>query len=318
MLKMVDGTGIIGVDMVCPLGGTVSPPQPPNYDKVEVEGVGSLMLPNSLKAPLERVELLGNSVQGENPSPDNPQKIKSAGKYDEASRKYLFDVKVTGKNIFNKNAVKQGYDFRINGEIKDLDKVQVEEGNQTTDYEPYQESQTLTLVSDRPITKWDKLVEQGGEYGWLYQSAIDTDVKPSRVDLFPNGFSLFKDYDNGVHVYKVTNIKKAIGFQTSLCEQFKNKDGSYSTGDLFCYSDQPSMQMQYFVTNISTLENFKTWMETNPLTMVYKTTQAEFIPLSESEQTQLRNLHSYSGTTNIMVDSGEVPCGIKLTYRKEK
>ena len=44
MLKMVDGTGIIGVDMVCPLGATVSPPQPPNYDKVEMEGVGSLTL----------------------------------------------------------------------------------------------------------------------------------------------------------------------------------------------------------------------------------------------------------------------------------
>lgn len=80
MLKMVDGTGIIGVDMVCPLGGTVSPPQPPNFDKVEMEGVGSLMLPNSLKAPLERVELLGNSTQGENPAPDNPQEIKSAGR----------------------------------------------------------------------------------------------------------------------------------------------------------------------------------------------------------------------------------------------
>lgn len=80
MLKMVDGTGIIGVDMVCPLGGTVSPPQPPNYDKVEVEGVGSLMLPNSLKAPLERLELIGNSTQGENPAPDNPQEIKSAGR----------------------------------------------------------------------------------------------------------------------------------------------------------------------------------------------------------------------------------------------
>lgn len=88
MLKMVDGTGIIGVDMVCPLGGTVSPPQPPNFDKVEMEGVGSLMLPNSLKAPLERVELLGNSVQGENPAPDNPQEIKSAGR----KSKNLFNI----------------------------------------------------------------------------------------------------------------------------------------------------------------------------------------------------------------------------------
>ena len=282
MLKMVDGTGIIGVDMVCPLGTTASPPQPPNYDNIEMEGVGSLVLPNSLKAPLERVELIGNSVQGENPAPDNPQEIKSAGKWNEGTQKYEIDVKVTNSE--------QGWT----------------------------EEQTLTLTSDRPITKWDKLGEWGGEYGWLYQSAIDTDVKPSRGDLFPNGFSLFKDFGNGVYVYKVTNIKKAIGFQTSLCEQFKNKDGSYSTGDLFCYSDQPSMQMQYFVTDIPTLEEFKTWMETNPLTMVYKTTQAEFVPLSESEQTQLRSLHSYNGTTNIMVDSGEVPCGIKLTYRKEK
>lgn len=101
MLKMVDGTGIIGVDMVCPLGGTASSPQPPNYDKVEVEGVGSLMLPNSLKAPLERVELIGNSVQGENPSPDNPQEIKSAWKWNDGTQKYEVDVKVTGKNLLD-------------------------------------------------------------------------------------------------------------------------------------------------------------------------------------------------------------------------
>lgn len=88
MLKMVDGTGIIGVDMVCPLGATVSPPQPPNYDNIEMEGVGSLMLPNSLKAPLERLESIGNSTQSENPAPDNPQEIKSAGR----KSKNLFDI----------------------------------------------------------------------------------------------------------------------------------------------------------------------------------------------------------------------------------
>lgn len=515
MLKMVDGTGIIGVDMVCPLGGAVSPPQPPNFDKIEMEGVGSLTLPNSLKAPLERVELIGNSVQptttGKNlanpsefvigalagdtgnvinlkqyittgyipvipgkrystscgnkfsahtiiaydkekakinsqinmssempensayirrsyvkvdmtditesdleslkkvlmvnegdsakpyepytggkpsPRPEYPQEIKSVGRLNEDTGKYEVDVKVTGKNLLNLQKEpdvkgiylgwKLGDGRNITLSVKDkgnnaditgcylglsrtgstgnigvawmvnngtvsikeitntcqyvsvyppykttvqklLDRfdIQLEFANNATNYEPYKE-QTLTLTSDRPITKWDKLVERGGQYGWLYQSASNTDVKPSRLDLFPNGFSLFKDFGNGVYVYKVTNIKKAIGFQTSLCEQFKNKDGSYSTGDLFCYSDQPSMQMQYFVTDIPTLEEFKTWMEANPLTMVYKTTESHFIPLPESEQTQLRNLHSYIGTTNIMVDSGEIPCGIKLTYRKEK
>ena len=61
MLKMVDGTGIIGVDMICPLG--ISTPQPPNYDRVELEGAGMLVLPNSLDAPLERLELGGKTEQ---------------------------------------------------------------------------------------------------------------------------------------------------------------------------------------------------------------------------------------------------------------
>ena len=50
MLKMVDGTGIIGVDMVCPLGGTVSPPQPPNFDKVEDGRGGEFNASKQLKS----------------------------------------------------------------------------------------------------------------------------------------------------------------------------------------------------------------------------------------------------------------------------
>ena len=72
MFEMVDGTGIIGVDMICPLG--VSAPQPPNYDRVELEGAGMLVLPNSLDAPLERLELGGKTDQvqttGKNLLPD--------------------------------------------------------------------------------------------------------------------------------------------------------------------------------------------------------------------------------------------------------
>ena len=511
MLKMVDGTGIIGVDMICPLG--VSTPQPPNYDRVELEGAGMLVLPNSLDAPLEGLELGGKTEQvqttgaqllkpkdgsytvfgvsvdianGEiklsgtatssggrtirlsepfllkagtyssevdgkidfilsknsdnsyltnllvknfnvnedtevyvglnvmaqntynnkyhimlnsgniplpyepytggkpSPSPEYPQEIKNVGKWNEETQKYEVDVKVTGKNLFDKDSVKKGYEFssvasdmespregwfvsdfisvaegkvyisgkstgggcklynkdklfvkniqatsgqltieegisyfRLNGETKDLNNIQVELGSVSTTYEPYRKLQTLTITSDRPITKWDRLVEQGGQIGWLYQSAIDTDVKPSRLDLFPYGFSLFKDFGNGVYVYKVVNIKKTTGFQTSLCEQFKNKDGSYSTGDLFCYSDQPSIKMQYFVTDIPTVEEFKTWMETKPLTMVYKTESTEFVPLPQSEQNAIRALKTYYPTTVITADGGELDPDIKATYRKE-
>ncbi len=49
-------------------------------DKLYFDKDGKIVQTNSLKAPLERLELIGNSVQGENPAPDNPQEIKSAGR----------------------------------------------------------------------------------------------------------------------------------------------------------------------------------------------------------------------------------------------
>ena len=204
----------------------------------------------------------------------------------------------------------------LQGFLEHIKTLQIENSNTPTSYEPYQE-QTLTLTSDRPLTKWDKLTEQGGEYGWLYQSAIDSDVKPSRADLFPYAFGLYKKHDNGAYTYRVFNSKKINGYQTSYCKQFTNKNGSYNTGELFCYSDQPSLKDQYFTTDIQNLEEFITWMEANPLTMIYKTVETEFVPLSESEQIKLRNLHSYNGTTHIFVDSGEVAAEISATYMRK-
>lgn len=517
MLKMVDGTGIIGVDMVCPLGGTVSPPQPPNYDNVEMEGVGSLMLPNSLKAPLERLELIGNSTQGENPAPENPQEIKSAGRksknllnlqkqpdvketylgwkvsdgrnvvlsvkdkgnnaditgcYLGLSRTggssdgvvwvvnngsvavkevvsknqyvsvfpsnettvrkllerfdiqveygsnatdyepygYLLDVKVTGKNLFDQSKLISGFinmttgafeestntsfanslildkpillksgqtlvtsvdnkyvqnflryrtyrkdgTFLINNEPlsfsykatedlyvialfyngmseEDKKSLQIEISDEPTTYEPYTE-QTLTLTSDRPLTKWDKLVEQGGQYGWLYGSKIyvvtGNEVFESRdgynIESYTNRFfilnDLLKENDalkplaymkclrNVQYVYSPNIFEE--GFETNI-NQFHIKLSNDRVGILA--SDDHAVRTAKFSEYMKKIHK-----NGNPIEILYATTDTVFLPLPQSEQTQLRNLHSYNGTTNITVDSGEVPCGIKLTYRKEK
>ena len=423
MLKMVDGTGIIGVDMVCPLGGAVSPPQPPNFDKVEMEGVGSLMLPNSLKAPLERVELLGNSTQGENPAPDNPQEIKNAGKWDEGTQKYEVDVRVARKNLFPysndfsnwKKGVNNSYfgsvtsdesgitlealkpyskmvsptfklkpnteytvsaiiDAKDNSksigvrifknlnvsdylkqiviasrkstnrpqkvsatfttdDLKDTNEVylqldcswsdsvlptivtfydiQLELGNNATNYQPYTE-QTLTLISDRPITKWDKLVEQGGSMGWLYSGKIAKEFtfvsKASDENISGRIRRRFKTSLNG----KFPQTDKVMcNFLTTDNVRNDYSIGIVGSGDIYIYF--------YENTGVETLEQANHWLKNLPFekTIIFERKTTEFVPLSESEQTQLRNLHSYNGTTNIMVDSGEVECGIKLTYRKE-
>lgn len=503
MLKMVDGTGIIGVDMVCPLGGAVSPPQPPNYDKVEMEGVGSLTLPNSLKAPLERLELIGNSVQGENPAPDNPQEIKSAGRksknlfniadlrvgqvqkdgtinekqiyyrtvildvpqdgkyritfnsnddyimlyFTEAYANgaysnpyirvhagnpnyyitlakgknilsfsthtasgnivfttdhnimiaaesetldyepygYFFDVKVTGKNLFDREKARDttnwiirdgdGYakfpirvgkgnkatfsytekltpgkgfylgiaqsdtgsavgwlyhstEINLNNNkltvvakgdclylscnktsiqkfFDTIQTLQVEMGSEPTPYEPYTE-QTLTLTSDRPITKWDKLVEQGGQYGWLYQSEVKEYRGENSVSLYDSGFYFLL---NNKNITKgegyCSELKQHVPYEKNPCISFNMASNTYA----YTLNTQ-----EIYGSSVSEIEEY---LKIHPLHLVYKTEATEFVPLSQEEQTQLRNLHSYNGTTNITVDSGEVPCGIKLTYRKE-
>lgn len=423
MLKMVDGTGIIGVDMICPLG--ISTPQPPNYDRVELEGAGILVLPNSLDAPLERLELGGKTEQVQTTG----AQLFEASRYEGVTKNgvtvtvkdgvitatgtpnintwiQVFVSRENYQKLFkpeNKIYLKTNkskdcnYDFGIYGAFGSPIVGTIREGNSgkelpaelprnDTDFyffidvkigtelkgsikpivyhdgdgtwEPYTGSksspspeyqqeiknsgkwneetqkyevdvkvtnaeqnwskeQTLTLTSDRPITKWDKLVEQGGEIGWLYQSEIDDNVKPSRTDLFPHGFSLYKNQENGTYTYKSTNIKKAIGFQTSYCKQFRNKDAAYQSAELWHYSDQPSMKIQYFNTDIATVEEFIEWMESNPLTMVFKTESATFVPLPQSEQNAIRALKTYYPTTVITVDGGEVDPDIKVTYRKE-
>nr|DAJ41825.1 MAG TPA: hypothetical protein [Bacteriophage sp.] len=409
MLKMVDGTGIIGLDMVCPLGGAVSPPQPPNYDNVEMEGAGSLMLPNSLKAPLERVELTGNSVQGENPAPENPQEIKSAGRFDEASGKYLFDVKVTGKNLFDINnyvgSIKKisesefhteakwgtligdinlkaggkyniSYTFeidsitnsdcgvrikctksdgtvsyifdlpkmtgyvcnytksavvpvgtvkceillytdvklKIGGTFKKLMIAEDSENVALNIYEPYTEqfakialNEPLrgigeyndTITKDGVARKIKKAVFDGSE-GW----SIDKIVEGNTTQTF---VLILKD------VLSIPNHDKRI-----MCDKFKFGTALW-TKDIVAigtYSNKLYLNVEKDKT--PDLQTFKTWLSQNPLTVDYVLAEPVTEPLPESVQQQLQALHSENGVTHVFVDSGEVPCGIKLTYRKEK
>lgn len=512
MLKMVNGTGIIGVDMICPLG--VSTPQPPNYDRVELEGAGMLVLPNSLDAPLERLELGGKTEQfsakglnlfnykdfvdistyadegagyrrkylqlkpntsyrmtifknrmspsadatvmfignkekydntaangmivlftrtdkksativtgesgqivfklnknstpelqeeylskadiilsegsteipyepytGGKPSPSQeyPQEIKNPGKWNEETRKYEVDVKVVGKNLFDVNYFAESENYQnkegdatywkyatfkvkpnttytvskrkslnVNGAInngiyyggalafnndvnsvkittkddgvfyviffyrsedvnilKEMD-IQIELGETLTEYEPYKE-QTLTLTSDRPLTKWDRLVEQGGEIGWLYGSVIATIDETASISLYaPNGF----------YVY-VKNIDKKE--KTGYCDKLYAK--RMSNGEPFVLFGNANNNVLYTLNTQEfygkTVSEIKEKLKEYPLNIIGKSETTEFVPLPQSEQNAIRALKAYYPTTVITVDGGELDPDIKVTYRKE-
>lgn len=406
MLKMVDGTGIIGVDMVCPLGGAVSPPQPPNYDKVEVEGVGSLMLPNSLKAPIERVELLGNSVQGENPAPDNPQEIKSAGRFDEASGKYLLDVKVTGKNLLdmadiqNENgkidsdfskakSIKSfkvikdrkylliskgtmivnvryssiyfgeddlaygqdssrklttgtGYSCFIGTETRKIlvaketctitktmmhgtrtekDAYEVEElglfeiidDNPNIGYEPYTE-QTVQIALDEPlrgIGEYKDTITKDGVVRKIKRIVFDGSEDEKWV--------INNERENVIRFipHQFGDAIKINDYQRSMIDKLKWVSGVWNRDEVGQDMFAGILRINMPKTLTPDLQTFRTWLSQNPLTVDYVLAEPVTEPLPESVQAQLQALHSENGTTHVFVDSGEVPCGIKLTYRKE-
>lgn len=72
-----------------------------HFNYKTVSGIGSIVLENCVETRFKRLVLSGNSKQGENPSIESPKEIKNSGKYDEVSGKYLIDVSVTGKNLFD-------------------------------------------------------------------------------------------------------------------------------------------------------------------------------------------------------------------------
>nr|DAN96323.1 MAG TPA: hypothetical protein [Caudoviricetes sp.] len=189
------------------------------------------------------------------------------------------------------------------GDVKHL---QLVESDTFTPYEPYTE-QTLTLTSDRPLTKWDRLEKRNSVYGILYGSkhvvlnGSEEDWVKSSID---NAFYL-KSFEGLLNSYEI------------FCDKLKNFRGAVNVIELNCILANRT-NLYICIDGITDIGTLKTWLSENNLEVYYNSKESQFVPLPESEQTQLRNLHSYNGTTNIMVDSGEVPCGIKVAYKQNK
>lgn len=399
MLKMVDGTGIIGVDMICPLG--VSTPQPPNYDRVELEGAGMLVLPNSLDAPLERLELGGKTTQMSTRGVNlwnKESKITFT-----ATKQVVFDTPIpAGDYVVSANVTSNDKDGAVclmlfyytdsgskganltragrasakitftsdvkhvvlyagqnaNGSANDtatFADIQLEKATTATPYEPYtggkpapspeypqeiknvgkwneetqkyevdvkitnaeqnwSKEQTLTLTSDRPLTKWDRLVEQGGQIGWLYRSEIITLTGDEHYVAYSDFNSFYTSIPalnrNGNTPFCNKYVHKSI-VSSNLDKVFSVGDGSY---DKVWFRD-----MRF---NLS-ISDFKSYLQDEyskgtPVEVVCTTKETEFVPLPQSEQNAIRALKTYYPTTVITVDGGELDPDIKVTYRKEK
>lgn len=227
------------------------------------------------------------------------------------------------KGIF-KITVPVGSKFlRISGRKERFGDWMIEKGDKATPYEPYTE-QTLTLTSDRPVTKWDKLVEQDGEYGWLYNVEKIALTGEERWSLYNKQF-----YTTAYDIQR---------FDRAFCECYDysdtlhslSKDCTFTIGagiypnSIYLKDNKYLRLLESGSENIvESLKVFTQYLKDmfgkgTPIEILLKRKKTQFVPLPQEEQTQLRNLHSYNGTTHINIDSGEAPCGINVAYKQKK
>ena len=189
--------------------------------------------------------------------------------------------------------------------------IQLEKGNTATPYEPYKE-QSITLTSDRPLTKWDKLVEQGGQIGWLYAGVVI-----DRFDGQSNKISIANKQGN-VQNFSIQfdNAPNGNGNADIFIDKYRAVELSYTKAEYgICCNWNAGVK--YFSApneNVTTVDEFKAWLIENPLKIAYETTNPEFAPLPQSEQNAIRALKTYYPTTVITADGGELDPDIKVTY----
>ena len=202
------------------------------------------------------------------PSPEYPQEIKNVGKRNPETQKYEVNIKVTNAK------------------------------------ESWDKEQTLTLTSDRPITKWDKLVEQDGQIGWLYQSK----------EIILNGSETEEWRKTGINdVYQLYMFDGTYKDYEVFCDKLVNYKASVNhitENSIFANTNYLYVRISG-ITDIQTLRDF---LNSNNLKVVYYSKTQEFIPLPQDEQNAIRALKTYYPTTVITVDGGEVNPDIEVSY----
>lgn len=212
------------------------------------------------------------------PSPDYPQKIVSAGKYNEETGKWEYEITIA---------------------------------NEQTDPD---KNQTILITSDRPLTKWDRLEKRNGQWGWVYKSAeivLDgsEDETWGNYSNF-NGFLCSMVLDTiytrtaGMCNQGVVDQDGGIGTPNTIWLG-GNTATVYFINNSYYNSDLEDEGLQ----------DLKNHLAQSPAIIWYETAAETFAPLSAAEQEAMNALHTFRPTTVLSNNCG---CNMTLTYKTKK
>lgn len=176
--------------------------------------------------------------------------------------------------------------------------IQLEKGTTATPYESYKEQPLTSLTSDRRLTKWDRLVKQDGQIGWLYATKYIEDLAEIIRDNTPI-YGTEQKYFNVLF----ENEK----FDYSM-KKVVSETGSYKVNKELYTID---VKENTFLIKINADDTIQTAKEHLHYSVMYNTTQTEFVPLPRQEQEAIRALQTYYPTT---VVSNSENMEIELSY----
>ena len=201
-------------------------------------------------------------------------------KYDE-NKKYL------GNEMGSTLTIPSGcsyiaLNFLVGSDV--ITNIQLEESVESTPYEPYKSSVSY-IPLDSPLYEGDRIYLEDGEL-WEYR-------ENGRV-VFDGSENWFTDTGNRLYSQK-NNMKRLIDYKASIiCDRLVTSKNHANMVDenISGYADSTNLPNENWIyikkSNITSVQELKTWLQSNPLEVVYKLATPTLKKLGSAEAFNLR------------------------------
>ena len=168
--------------------------------------------------------------------------------------------------------------------------LQLEVGKTVTEYEPYKGNNYVIPLSAplRSLPNGTKDIMSDNTYrrvgSIVYDGSDDEGWKKYAVNTPSGGY---------VYLIEIPDCKKTL--ETSICSHFKNIPYALDLGKVGQYSDHPTLNNKYFVTDKSSIEEWKAWLSENPIQVDYELAEEVIEPFDEEQQAVINSMETFEG-----------------------
>lgn len=198
--------------------------------------------------------------------------------------------------------------------------IQIEEGEECTEYEPYKEQEasfpyTLNAI---PVSSGGNITIDGQQYISDYIDVESKKLIKMTDSIILKGTENWKkststDSDKFTLTTKDMTAMKRLGYCThfGIVNRYTNTMGKLYRNE---YSGTVQIVINFGDYGKTTLEDFKNWLSNNNITLTYERYDKSEINLTDKEINSFKNMQTYYPTTNICITSEELDGYTKFNY----